>query len=282
MRIGFGLNVEQTQKLIMTPELRQAIAILQLSSLELETYIQQQLQENPLLEISEVEEKDESVMGREELAVTREQDAAGDKTGDLDWQEYFQDSSDLGIVKIEKNHNEEEYSYENFVSREPTMQEHLHWQLNMTPCDGQLRCIISFLIGNLDGRGYLRISTSEAAAYLGVEPGRAEEALAVLQTFDPPGIGARNLVECLLIQLRQRGQEQGLAGQIVRHYLDDLARGKLMRIAGQLDVPVQEVQRAVDLIRSLEPKPGRNFPSNGDVRYVVPDVVLEKVGGDYI
>lgn len=282
MRIGFGLNVEQTQKLIMTPELRQAIAILQLSSLELETYIQQQLQENPLLEISEGEEKDELLAGREETAATREEDAAGEKTGDLDWQEYFQDSSDLGYVKIEKNHNEEEYSYENYVSREPTMQEHLHWQLNMTPCDAQLRCIISFLIGNLDGRGYLRISPDEAASILGTSPGRVEEALAVLQTFDPPGIGARDLAECLLIQLRQRGQDQGLAGRIVRHHLDDLARGKLMRIAGQLDVPVQEVQLAVDLIRSLEPKPGRNFASSGDVRYVVPDVVLEKVGGDYI
>ncbi|MBC7336013.1 MAG: RNA polymerase factor sigma-54, partial [Clostridia bacterium] len=155
-------------------------------------------------------------------------------------------------------------------------------QLQVARVSPRQRSIGEFLIGNIDDRGYLRIGIEEAARYLKVGPEEVRQALRLVQSFDPPGVGARDLTECLLLQLQQLDARNCLAEKVVRYYLADVAAGRLGRIARNLGVGIQEVQRLVDLIRSLDPKPGRRFGSPADVRYVQPDVIVEKVGDEYV
>ncbi|KJS14499.1 MAG: DNA-directed RNA polymerase subunit sigma-24 [Peptococcaceae bacterium BRH_c4b] len=279
MRMGYGLHIEQTQKLIMTPELRQAITVLQLSSLELESYIEQQLQENPLLELSEEQEKSD---GEEVELHEKEQEAKPEKEYDMDWENYFNDTSDLGYNKIEKNTEKSAYTYENFLSLAPTLAEHLLFQLSLSQCPERIRNIAEYLIGNLDEHGYLQISLEDAIRHLGTTRFEVEEALKLVQTFDPSGVCARTLEECLLIQVDQLGKKDTLLRRVIESHLMDLAKGKLSRMAQTLGVPVQEIQRVADYIRTLDPKPGRNFTNSNETRYIVPEIVLEKIGGEYV
>jgi len=279
MRMGYGLNVVQTQNLIMTPELRQAITILQLSSLDLSTYIEQQLQENPLLELREEGNESEGGAAAEGKPV----DTGEEKPDyDLDWEEYFQDGSDLGTARRGKQEVRQEYSYENFLSQSATLSEHLLLQLNLSTCRGRDRAIGEYLIGNIDENGYLQMSLQEVAFRLKADPSEVAGVLTMIQGFDPPGVGARDLVECLSIQVKQLGIKNEILNKLINNYLMDLAKGKLNRIAHNLGVPVQEVQEAADILKTLDPKPGRNFTSLNETRYIVPDVVLEKVEGEYI
>nr|WP_277999033.1 RNA polymerase factor sigma-54 [Moorella sulfitireducens] len=265
-----GLNLEQTQKLIMTPELRQAIVVLQLSTLELAAYVQQELQENPLLEL-----KDE-----EDTALT---DEAADEheAFEIDWQEYFQDGSDLGYVRVPREERPE-WNYQNFLTGQPTLQDHLLIQLKITASTTRELEIGTFLIGNLDANGYLKISIREAAACLKVSPAAVWRVLQLIQRFDPPGVGARNLTECLLIQMQQRKDAPPAAEKIVRYFLNDVAAGRLKRVARRLNMSLPAVQEVVDYIRTLDPKPGRSFGGGEENRYIVPDVIIERVGKDYV
>lgn len=279
MRMGYELNLEQTQKLIMTPELRQAITILQLSSMDLSTYIEQQLLENPLLELRDDEDRKEEEHTDQEKTVELE----GQLDYEMDWEEYFQDSSDLGMVyREERQEQQREYSYENFLSQAPTLVEHLMLQLNLNLCRCRDRAIGEYLIGNIDENGYLRVSLQEASFQLGVSVSEVDAILKTIQGFDPPGVGARNLAECLLIQVKQLGIKNDILNKLIKNYLNDLAKGKLNRISQELGVSVQEVQQAADVLKTLDPKPGRNFSSLNNTRYIIPDVVLEKVDGDYV
>ncbi len=279
MQTGYGLHLEQSQKLIMTPELRQAITVLQLSSLELTAYIEHQLQENPMLELHE----DETERGSEP-AEKEEFDKSGEekKEYDLDWEEYFQDSSDLGVVYREQRAERPDFTYENFLSQAPTLTEHLMSQLYLSQCCLQDRLIGEYLIGNIDENGYLQVSLPEAASRMKLNLCEAARALNMIHGFDPPGVGARNLEECLLIQIQQLGIRNGITKKLVEHYLEDLAKGKIGRIAQDIGVAVQDVQEAADILRTLDPKPGRNFSGPNDTRYIIPDVVLEKVEGEYV
>lgn len=276
MRMGYGLNVVQTQKLIMTPELRQAIAVLQLSSLELGMYIEQQLQENPLLEVRE----EEPVQGENWEQPVQEDHRERDY--DIDWQDYFHDSSDLGLPRSEVRRDNEEFTYEHFLTRAPSLMEHLLFQLNLSRCTKRQYEIAEYIIGNIDDHGYLNCSVEEIAGQIGAGTGEVLEALRVVQSFDPPGVGARSLQECLLLQLNHLGINDELAGKVVAKHLADLADGKYNRLAQLFGVPVQEIQRVADLIKTLDPKPGRNFSGTGENRYITPDIVLKKVDDEYV
>lgn len=274
MRMGMGLNLEQTQKLIITPELRQAIAILQLSSLELHEFIEQEMLENPVLELGE---DGEEASTKEE---TKEETDELEEL-DLDWQEYFADGRDLGYTGMRERRTEET-SFEQFIGEETTFQEHLMMQLNLSLSEGELRGIGEFLIGNIDDNGYLCISVEEAAKHLASEEQVVEVALKVIQGFEPPGVGARNLAECLLLQLEYLYGDEPLARIVIEEYLEDLAGGRITKIARDLSITPHEVQSIGDLIKTLDPKPGRRFSGNQETRYIVPDVVVEKVAGEYV
>ena len=269
MRMGFGLNLEQTQKLIMTPELRQAITILQLSSLELEDYLQEQIVENPVLEMKEESREKEE-----------EPEKAEEESFDVDWQDYFADKSDIGYIRAPMG-EKPEYSYENFLTEAPSLREHLELQLQLSATKRQQK-IGSELIGNIDEQGYLRVQVEDVVEKLKLPAAEVEEVLRLIQTFDPNGVGARDLKECLLIQLRQLSPRDFEAERIATNYLPELANGRLSKIAKAMGILVQEVQRSVDIIKRLDPKPGRKFGSSQDVRYVIPDVTVEKLDGEYI
>jgi RNA polymerase sigma-54 factor len=263
----------------MTPELRQAITVLQLSSLELSNYIELQLQENPLLELREEEQEREVEASSPEEKLREEETEK--KEYDLDWEEYFNDSSDLGAIRSERQEHSE-YSYDNFLSLAPTLSEHLLLQLNLSPCDKRELVIGEYLLGNLDEYGYLQVPLQEVADRLKAGLPEVERVLTLIQSFDPPGVGARSLQECLLIQVEQLGIENIVLKKLIKDYLVDLGKGKINRIARNLGASVQEVQEAADILKTLDPKPGRNFTRSNDTRYIIPDIVLEKVAGEYI
>lgn len=270
MKMTYGLSLQQTQKLIMTPELRQAITILQLPAIELEEYIEQELLNNPVLELKDEQEEDSK---------DKDKDKA-EEPGIPEWLEYFHDSSDVGYVPPPPK--EQELTFENYTAQAPTLHEHLMFQLHLVVRSEEQRRIGAFLIGNIDDRGYLAVDEEEAAGILNVPRCKVEAVIRTIQSLDPPGVGARNLRECLLLQWESVNGENPLVERIIRHHLDDLGEGRIQRIAEALGVSPGEVQAAADVIRTLDPKPGRKFGHPGDVRYVVPDIIVERVANDYV
>lgn len=283
MQVGYNLNLEQTQKLVMTPGLCQAINVLQLTSMELSTFIERQLEENPLLELRE-----EEVEGEGELDAgtrLREKEKEKQENG-FNWEEYFEDypPKDREHRANRQDHwlDWQENSYDKFLSKAPTLSEHLLSQLNLTKSCPKDRLIGEYLIGNIDNKGYLRVSLTDAAGQLHIDASDVERMLKIIQSFDPAGIGARNLQECLLIQIKQLDLKNKLLEELVKGHLVDLAKGRLTCIAHKLGVTIREVQETADLLKTLDPKPARNFASVNDTCYIVPDVVLEKVNGEYV
>lgn len=265
LRMEYGLKLEQSQKLIITPELKQAINILQFSSLELSEYLQQQVTENPVLELKELDEKENIDKMLEP---------------EIDWKEVFNDKSDLGIPYTPEEKGTG-YSMEHFLSQAPTLLEHLSLQLNLLPLTSKERKIGTYLLGNIDPNGYLRVELSEVCEKFDCSKVEVENVLTKIQSFDPPGVGARNLTECLLLQLRGQTSPDPIAENIIRKHLLDLAEGKWQKIAQSLEITPQEVQKAAQVIKTLDPKPGSRFASDKP-RYIIPDIVVEEIEGEYI
>lgn len=264
MKLTHDVFLAQQQKLVMTPELRQAIAILQMSTLELNEHIQQQLEENPFLEEREADESAET-----------END---NNDGMEEWLEYFDDRD----IEYNQREQKEQISFENMMTRKPSLYEHLEFQLHLIvkPLDDLI--IGKYLIGSIDNNGYLTVDISEVAARFNTSPGRVEEILGIIQTFHPHGVGARDLSECLLLQLKYYGKDSELARAIVSNHLDDVARGRLNRIAQQLDTSIYQVQDICDLIRTLDPRPGLQYSNDEEIKYIIPDVVVQELDGEFI
>ncbi|HZK44579.1 MAG TPA: RNA polymerase factor sigma-54 [Syntrophomonadaceae bacterium] len=267
MRLGHNIQLKQQQKLLMTPELRQAIAILQMSTLELAEHIQQEMEENPLLEEKEPEP--------EEIKEEKEEEV--DTSEIEEWLEYFNDR-DIGYTVKD---TDESKSFLNYVAQMPNLYEHLELQLRMTVCDRDQLRIGLYLIGNIDNHGYLCIDLSEVAEEFKTNLERVEGVLDIIQSFTPYGVASRSLTECLLLQLKHYGQETELAKIIIEEHLTDLAEKRLNKIASDLGITVQKVQEIGDLLRTLDPKPGLQYNID-EVKYILPDVFVEKLDGEYI
>ncbi|MDW7672752.1 MAG: RNA polymerase factor sigma-54 [Bacillota bacterium] len=266
MEMGYNLHLEQSQKLVMTPQLRQAIKILQFTSLELEEYIDQQIEDNPVIEISE-----EDRAAKEELPAENK----------IDWKEYAEDFDNYEYCKDAYHHNRDrDFNYENIIFRNPTLQEHLIFQYHLTLLDAAYHEICEYIIHSLDDNGYLPVTVEEIARELGEDPLVVENILKIIQTFDPVGVGARDLRECLTIQCRADGITDENVYRIINEYLDDLAENRYPLIAKKLGISSVQVQEICDYLKTLEPKPGRMY-ANNDNRYVVPDVVVRKMGSEY-
>ncbi len=276
MRLGFGITQEQTQKLMMTPELRLAIKILQLSTLELKEYIEEQLVENPVLEI--VEESPEV----ENDSSPETQKTKETEKFDIDWEQYFDDIGDVDVKDKSVASGQEGPKYESYVAEVPTLHDYLMFQLGLAGLNKEERTVGEFIIGNIDYNGYLHCSVGEAAAQCGISPAVVKKVLKTVQGFDPPGVGARDLSECLLLQYDQLELNNELLKEIINNHLEEIAEGKVIKVAKKLGVSLKEMQEAVDSLRLLEPKPGRRFSHIDDTRYIVPDIVIEKVEGEYI
>ncbi|MDX1764128.1 MAG: RNA polymerase sigma-54 factor, partial [bacterium] len=202
MQLDMRLNVKLAQKLVMTPQLQQAIKLLQLSKLELIQNIHQELMENPVLEEDLQEPAAEDKPSEAEPDENKEKTEG--KEEEFDWQNYLNDTMGSGYSAYEPyNDSEETPSYENTLSKKSTLGEHLMWQLHMSSLDAASNIVGENIIGNLDGDGYLRATTEELVQATGATPEDVEKTLKQVQRFDPPGVAARDLQECLLIQVRQ-------------------------------------------------------------------------------
>jgi len=278
VRLGYGLNLEQTQKLIMTPELRQAITILQLSALDLSSYVEEQLLENPLLESQEESPEDKEDV-EPTVEPTVEEERPAEEKWEVDWQDYFHDQ-DENRVRQERVVVEEKQRFDPFIAASPTLLEHLLEQLHVQKTTISL-FVAEYIVGNLNDNGGLTLSLEDIARETKVTLEKAKEALALVQTLDPLGVGARNLEECLRLQLPLLPDYPPELSELLQ-YLEDLAAGRLQRIAHALKISIPRVQELADLVRKLDPKPGLSFSGPGDVRYVVPDVVVEEIEGEFI
>jgi RNA polymerase sigma-54 factor len=291
------LELKLSQKLIMTPQLQQAIKLLQLSRLELSQTISQELVENPVLEEVSTDAGEESAEGEVEAGTSQdptdvrkeEVDRAGEEElkSDLDqtapqWDEYLDEMSDgrdYGPVEQDEN---DRPSYDQTLTRQPSLGDHLMWQLRLSAADENLFAAAEEIIGNIDDDGYLRATLEEMAEVGSVTVEIMARALELVHGFDPVGVGARDLQECLLIQVRYLDLEGTVVDKIIRGHLTDLEKRRYPQIAKALNISQQDVLEAASfIVHDLEPKPGRPFAS-ADTHYVVPDVYVVKIEDRYV
>ena len=288
MALEIRQQLKLSQQLVMTPQLQQAIKLLQLSRMELMDVVRQELEENPVLEEgqeapdekSEVEKEAEVA---EEAAAGDPGEVAGDNEGvsDIDWQTYLESYSLGGSTADNYEADDEKPSYENLLTRTPSLQDHLVWQLNLSRLEELDRHIAGELIGNIDEDGYLKESLDELGEQLGVETERVEGVLSVVQDFDPVGVASRTLQECLLKQVDQLGMADSLVAMVLRDHLTDLENKRYPVIARALRVTVEEVYEAAKLISHLDPRPGSQY-SQDETHYISADIFVHKVGEEYI
>lgn len=294
MRLGFDLSIEQMQKLVMTPELIQAIQILQFNTQELESFIDEQLLVNPLLDVNSPNAVDNDNNEKKEYDNDEKQTFDNEPneptepnehntSEDMDWKEYFKEYDDISYKQKEYSDESKETSYEQYVSTDITLSEHLMFQLQfIMEEDKYLKKIGRYIIESLDPNGYMTLTIDEIAEKFKVDASKVEHVLSTIQSFEPSGIGARNIQECLIIQMRHSKIEDSYLEEIINNHLNDIADNRLNVISKALNIPVEEVQRYADVIRKFEPKPGRQFSSQDDIKYVVPDVTIEKIDGKYV
>jgi RNA polymerase sigma-54 factor len=292
MAMEARLSLRQSQRVVMTPLLQQAIQLLQLSTLELQEVVQKELLENPLLEETPTETD-----GAEAPAATATPEAPAPtpvepapiepspsserQTDDLPFDltaVMFDDHEERSLVAQE---DREELPFENIVRSVSSLSDHLDEQLRFTIEDPLYRRIGSEIIGNLDEDGYLRAELAEIAERCQTTVDQVEKVLVLVQAFDPPGVAARSIQECLLIQLRIDPNPDPVSVEIVEQHFDELSRRRYPDIARALKLPLDRVMESVEEIMGLEPKPGRRF-GGSDSRYIVPDVVVHKMGNEYV
>jgi RNA polymerase sigma-54 factor len=269
------LLLKTTQKLVMTATLQQAIKLLPLSRLELIQKVHQEILENPFLEDVATQEISDTDLVNEELSQETQQES---EETEVDWEAYLQDFN--SSPDYTPDVGKEVRSLEATLKSETSLAEYLLWQLSLTVYDELEKQIGTYLIGNIDDDGYLQCQTEEVATVLGCDEAQICAVLRVIQSFDPPGIGACNLQESLLIQLRHLEMDDSLASKIVQQCLSQLDERYFQKIAKSFGVTINEVVAAVGLIRTLGPKPGSRFNSPR-IEYITPDVIVVKVDDDY-
>ncbi len=301
MALETKLYQKLSQQLVMTPQLRQAIKILQVSRAELEQLIDQEMTENPVLEeiVSEPEVEEEKsrtdeqytteTKSGDDLAAPEVSETTSELTPDnglreIDWKEYLENYSNdwHSASGTQSDYDEEKHSaMENSLVRSQSLTEHLIWQLRMADLDPLEESVAAIIIGNMDKNGYLQLAIEDIAFESGQDIEVVESALKRIQSLDPPGVGARDLRECLLLQLRAESLGDALPARIVADHLDLLEGKRYDKLSRDLGVTLEEVVNAANEIAALEPKPGRNF-GEGDVRYITPDVQVHKIGDEYV
>ena len=286
MALESRLELRLSQKLILTPQLQQAIKLLQMPHLELSQFLSQELLENPFLEESSDELSLDELTPEEKdsLEIEEDHDDEGtplEKLMNFSVDEYFEDRiSDGRDIGYFNPGTVTPPSFEQFLSRKPDLYDHLLWQLRLSHVTEAIKRIGEILIGNIDENGYLAASAEEIYAADSWSPEQVEEALTVIQTFDPPGVGARSVSECLLLQVKALSLKDTIVESIISNNMAELEKKKYALIAQQHGIALNDVLAAVKVIEGLEPKPGRNF-SNSSPNYVSPDVYLIRTEDGY-
>src|SRR5947207_6938818 len=293
MAMETRLSLRQSQRVVMTPLLQQAIQLLQLSTLELQEVVQKELLENPLLEEMQPETA-EQPDGKDAPpdvptappAEPLSSDAAPAPTTERQTDDLpfdltaviFDDHEERSLVAQE---DREDLPFENMVRSVSSLTDHLDEQLRYASDDPLVRRLGSEAIGSLGAGGYLRASDEEIAQRCQTAVEEVRKVVALVQAFDPPGVAARSSQEGLLIQLKADPNPDPVSVEIVEEHFEDLSRRRYPDIARALKLPLDRIMESVEEIMGLEPKPGRRFGGN-DSRYIVPDVVVHKMGSEYV
>ena len=284
MAIQQKLHTKLVQKLILTPSLQQAIKLLPMSTLELSEMLNQEMVENPMLEEVPTEELQPVEPAQQEQQKTEEakqQQEKGDSWDDQDYEYFFGDYLDDGYRPRTPTEVKELPPIENTLSTSASLADHLLWQLSMQTDDVLVREIGEAVIGNLDDDGYLVATVEELASMGPWSTEDVERALRLLQGFDPIGVCARDLQECLTIQIRHLGMSGSPAEKIVTEHLRLLQNHQVPELARKLGTSIDDLKQHIELIRHLDPKPGSRYnPSQS--QYVIPDVYVVKVEDQYV
>ena len=305
------LDLRLSQKLVMTPQLQQAIKLLQLSRLELQQTLSQHLVENPLLEDLSNDVQDEEVQQGEEGSVevkdatSQEGESEGEGTApepekdvepltSEEWDSVLDGDWRAGPMEQAAASDDDFPSYEQTLTKATSLEEHLEWQLRLSSLGGKDRFIGRAIIGNLDENGYLRVTIEELAEDSQATLDEVETVLSQVQSFDPAGVAARDLRECLLIQLGYLAcdpigigeylhshRKNDLVAAVVSEHLPDLQKKRYTNVSKALGGPVEEIYEAVRVIECLEPKPGRPYSSDSNTT-IIPDVYVMKYEGEWV
>ena len=292
MALEIKQNLKLTQQLVMTPQLQQAIKLLQLSRMELLDLIRQEIKENPVLEERQetpTEKTEQETQITEEFGNT---DGAGaeqkesPQENDFDWKDYLYEEAQTSWDPLSRTSSGDDDENRQLIERSPEkkgdLQSHLFEQLALSSLNPEERACGELIIGNLDQNGYLTVSVEELAVTARVDEEYVENILQEIQTFDPLGVAARDLRECLLIQIAHLdNEERTLVEQILLHHMTNLGAKKYRAIARDLNIRQEEVIEAVKFINSLDPKPGRAF-TNEEPQYISPDLHVYKVDNEFI
>jgi RNA polymerase sigma-54 factor len=277
MEMKMNLNLKMSQKLVMTPMLQQAIKLLPLARLELAQLVRQEIIENPVLEEileEETDSFDEKSLEDEDSFTESSQDS---QEQEIDWDSYFQNNVDQGMSA---DNLAERPSIEATYKKEASLSDHLFWQLNLTIDSDVDKFIGSCIIGNIQKDGYLCTDLSEIADISQTDVANVERVLKIIQKFEPLGVAARSLQECLMIQARELPEKNPLVENLIEKYLDRLEDRFLPKVAAELKIDIDEILDAVHIIRKFIPKPGISFNSEA-IDYIAPDLVVIKTDKGY-
>ncbi len=307
MAHGLQLSQRLTQSLVLAPQLQQSLALLQAPTLELKALVEQELQQNPVLEEIASTESELSDKPEREADETAESADPAEPPADLvfdpatekgtapaddfqaefdrlvqldqEWRDHFAQTN-LPMRASAEEEEKRQFMFDSLVVG-TSLSEVLLEQVRDSELPDERRPVAELLIGNIDDYGYLKASVEEITASTGISPEAILEVLKVIQTFDPPGVGARDLRECLMLQLEREGQQESLEYQIVRDHFDALGKRRIPEIARGTGRTVDEVQDALARIARLEPRPGRAFLPDND-QYVLPEVFVHRSGDDFV
>lgn len=283
---GFRQVQEQRQNMVLAPQLRQSLKILQVPALELRNTILEELETNPTLEElpmasmsidEETTAKDTDDGFREELGLDENFEVL--KKLSEDWEDYYtQESSQYTDAK--ESAIKRQHFFNSFVS-ETSLEEHLMEQTKLSDCSEEVKKAIAYLVGSLDNHGFLRATWDEVAEMAELPIETVMEGAELLKTFDPPGIGCSNVQESLKLQLQLKGEDMSLAYQILNEHYELLLRRRIPELARKTGTTVSEVQEAIEHIATLDPAPGRAFSDDINTT-ITPDICIEKVDGNWV
>lgn len=283
MAVGLKQSLNLSQTLRMTPQLQQAIKLLQLSRMELETAVRKELEENPVLEElneSPGEDGPATEMSGPEETQMAQADQDPQKQDEFDWESYL-DAQYKPTNTNMGGGNEEIMNYENLISTSQTLYDHLMWQMRNSGFNDEEQHLAGILISYIDDDGYIKVPMEQIAEDEGVTKDDLESVLPFVQEFDPPGIGARDLRECLLIQAKHIQEDTHDFVNLITNHLKDLEKKNYEGIAKAMGRQLEDVIEMTKIIYTMDPKPGRQFMTS-DTQYVTPDVYVYKVGDEYM
>ena len=286
-------QLKLAQQLLMTPQLQQAIKLLQLSRLELAQTIRQEIEQNPLLEElnpgdTDYEVNPDSLSATEETPTTPEPEITGEVKMDdtssmqeINWEDDYENYYDAGFSFSKETPDRNRLTQIDFLTKKPNLQTHLQWQLSHSELTSEEESAGLFVIGNLNSYGFLEVSLEDITREVECSEETAQRAIDIVQDMDPAGVAGRDVQESLLLQLKRLDLDESLAATIIREHLHTLELKNYNVIAKATKKPMKDILAAIDVIKELNPYPGEQY-TDKDIHYIIPDVFVHKVGDEYL